>query len=78
MADISRANCPSFRSEGDAGVNGTSATKETYSVTKVKMCLIKYEDYEETFFLASDVGVAVLVCLSSLIYLNRVILSVKL
>ena len=37
------------------------------SVTKVKMSLAKYEDYEEIFFLASNVGVVVLICLSSLI-----------
>ena len=32
--------------------------------TKVKMCLVKYEDYEEVFFLPPDVGVAVLICLT--------------
>ena len=26
------------------------------------MCLVKYEDYEEIFFLPPDVGVTVLVC----------------
>ena len=26
------------------------------------ICLIKYEDYEEIFFLPPDIGVAVLVC----------------
>ena len=33
------------------------------------MCLVKYEDYEEIFFLPPDVAVAVavLICLSSLI-----------
>ena len=39
-----------FRSGGDAGVNGISAKIETYTVTKVKICLVKYEDYEEIFF----------------------------
>ena len=34
--------------------------RETYRVTKVKICLVKYEDYEEMFFLPPDVGVAVL------------------
>ena len=27
------------------------------------MCLVKYEDYEEIFFLPPDVGVGVLVCM---------------
>ena len=48
-----------------SGVNRTSAKIETYRVTKVKIFLIKYEDYEEIFFLPLDVGVAVLVCLKS-------------
>ena len=34
---------------------------ETYRVIKVKICLVKYEDYEETLFLPPDVGVAALV-----------------
>ena len=55
-----------FHSEGGAGVNGISAKIETYRVTKVKICLVKYEDYEETFFLPPNVGDAVLVCLTSL------------
>ena len=33
----------------DAGVNGISVKIETYWVTKVKICFIKYEDYEEIF-----------------------------
>ena len=53
---------PSFRSEGDAGVKVISAKIETYRVTKVKICLVRYEDYEEIFFLPPDVGVKVLVC----------------
>ena len=57
---------PTFRSGGDAGVNGISAKIETYSVTKVKICLVKCEDYEEIFVLPPDVAVAVLVCLRSL------------
>ena len=40
---------PSFRSGGDAGVNGISAKIETYRVKKVKICLIKYEEYDEIF-----------------------------
>ena len=56
-----------FHSEGGAGVNGISAKIETYRVTKVKMCLVKYEDYEEIFFLLPDVSVAVLVCLRFLL-----------
>ena len=52
----------------DAGVNAISGKIETYRVTKVKICLIKYEDYEGIyFFLPPDVGVAVLVCLRALI-----------
>ena len=35
-------------------------------ICKVKMCLQKYEDYEEIFFLPPDVRVAVLVCLRCL------------
>ena len=35
---------------------------ETYRVTKVKICLVRYKDYEETFFLPPHVAVAVLVC----------------
>ena len=34
-------------------VNEISAKIETYSVTKIKICLVKYEDYKEIFFLAS-------------------------
>ena len=52
---------PSFRSGGDAGLNGISAKIETYWLTKVKIGLIKYEDYGETLFLSPDVGLAVLV-----------------
>ena len=33
------------RSGVDAGDNGISAKIETYRGTKVKMCLMKYEDY---------------------------------
>ena len=40
---------------------------ETYRMTKVKICLIKYKDYEELFFLPLDVGIAILVCLRPLI-----------
>ena len=61
------ADLPSFRSGGDAGVKVISAKIETYRVTKVKIRFVKYEDYEEIFFLAPDVGVAVLVCLRSLV-----------
>ena len=61
------------RSEGDAGVNGISAKIETYSVTKVKIYLVKYEDYEEIFFLPPDVGVAVLVCFRSLMSATQVV-----
>ena len=39
---------------------------EAYRVTKVKIYLVKYKDQEEIFFLPPDVGVAILVCLSSL------------
>ena len=38
---------------------------ETYKVTKVKICLIKYKDQKEIFFLPPKVAVAVLVCLRS-------------
>ena len=31
------------------------------------ICLVKYEDYEETFFLTPDVGIAVLVCFRPLL-----------
>ena len=41
---------PSFCWGGDAGVNRIFLAKiETYRVTKVKICLIKYEDYRKTF-----------------------------
>ena len=44
-------------------LSGISAKIETYRITKVKQIyLIKYEDYEEIFFLSPDVGIAVLVC----------------
>ena len=55
MTSISRTNVH----RGDAGVNGISAKIETYRVTKVKMCLVKHEDYEENFFMPPDVGVAI-------------------
>ena len=64
MADISRTNVQRLR---DAEVNRISAKIETYSVTKVKICLEKHKDYEEIFFLPPDVGVAVLICLRSLV-----------
>ena len=44
---------PSFRSEGDAGVNWISAKIETYRVTKIEIYLVKYEHYDEIFFLDS-------------------------
>ena len=47
--------------------HGISAKIETYRITKVKMCSVKYEDYEEMFFLPPDVGVAIIVCLRSLL-----------
>ena len=47
VADISRTS----PSSGDAGVNGISAKIETHRVTKVKIYLVKHEDYEEIVFL---------------------------
>ena len=44
---------PSFRSEGDAGVNWISAKIETYRVTKIEIYLVKFEHYDEIFFLNS-------------------------
>ena len=58
-----------FLSGGDVRVNGISAKIEIYRVTTVKICSIKYEDYEVIFSLPPDVGVAILVCLRSLLYL---------
>ena len=43
-----------------------SAKKKIHRVTKVKICLVKYEDCEDIFFLPPNVGVAILVCLRSL------------
>ena len=59
MTDISRTNVH-LSSGGDAGVYGISAKIEIYRVTKVKICLVKYEDYQGIFFLPPNVGVAAL------------------
>ena len=50
-------------------LESTEFYQNTYRVTKVKICsvkYVKYENYEEIFFLPPDVGVVVLVCLRSL------------
>ena len=52
---------PSLRSGKDAEGNRISDKIETNSVTKGKICLHKYEVYEEIFVLPRDVDAAVLV-----------------
>ena len=70
VADISRiTSIVSFRRRGWSQQNFSE--REAYRITKVKMCLVKYEDYKRNIFLASDVGVAVLVRLSSLLQMIR-------
>ena len=68
MTDISRTNVHRFVEKETLE---STVKIETYSVTKVKMCLVKYEDYEEIFFLPPEVGVAVLVCLGAYWFHNN-------
>ena len=63
ISDASKIRFTHSGSGRDAGVNGISAKKEAYSVTKVKICLVKYEDYEEIFFLFSRPGATEALCL---------------
>ena len=69
VADISRTKVHRFVQEET--LESTGFQKQTYRVTKVKICSIKYEGYEEIFFLPPDVGVVVLVCLRSPIIVRR-------
>ena len=63
MADISRTNIHRFVQEETLESTEFQQKIETYRVTKVKICLIKYKDYEEIFFLPPNIGVAFLVCI---------------
>ena len=44
-----------------SGVNRISVKIETHKVTRVKICLIKYKDQKEIFFLPPEVAAAVLI-----------------